>query len=49
MQYRGMPTLLRHEPPADTLYREVVNQIRGLIDCGTLRPGERIPSVRRFS
>ncbi|MCG3119245.1 MAG: Histidinol-phosphate aminotransferase [bacterium] len=31
------------------LYEQVAHQIQGLIEQGTLRPGERIPSVRRFS
>lgn len=31
------------------LYEQVAHQIKGLIEQGTLRPGERIPSVRRFS
>jgi len=31
------------------LYEQVANQIAGLIEQGTLRPGERIPSVRKFS
>ena len=30
-------------------YEEISRQIRELISSGTLRPGERIPSVRRFS
>ena len=31
------------------LYEQVAHQIAHLIEQGTLRPGERIPSVRRFS
>lgn len=31
------------------LYEQVAHQIQELIEQGTLRPGERIPSVRRFS
>src|SRR5574341_692747 len=31
------------------LYEQVAHQITGLIERGTLRPGERIPSVRRYS
>ena len=31
------------------LYRRVARQIEGLIEKGTLRPGDRIPSVRRLS
>lgn len=34
---------------AQHLYEQVAHQITGLIEQGTLRPGERIPSVRRFS
>ena len=35
---------------ADTeyLYENVAGRVRGLIEDGTLRPGERIPSVRRL-
>lgn len=33
----------------DHLYERVAHQITDLIERGTLRPGERIPSVRRFS
>lgn len=32
-----------------TLYARVASRISGLIECGTLRPGERVPSVRRYS
>ena len=32
-----------------TLYQQVADRIRGLIDAGTLRPGDRVPSVRRLS
>jgi len=32
-----------------TLYRQVADRIEGLIEGGTLRPGQRIPSVRRLS
>jgi DNA-binding transcriptional MocR family regulator len=31
------------------LYRQVADQIHALIRAGTLRPGERVPSVRRLS
>ncbi len=31
------------------LYSQVAEQIHGLIRAGTLRPGERVPSVRRLS
>lgn len=31
------------------LYDRVATSICELIDCGTLRPGERVPSVRKFS
>src|SRR5436190_20093449 len=36
-------------PPPDNLYRQVAHRISHLIERGTLRPGERVPSVRRFS
>ena len=31
------------------LYEEVVNKIAGMIGQGVLRPGERIPSIRKVS
>ena len=31
------------------LYEQVANDITGLIEAGTFRPGERIPSVRHMS
>src|SRR5688500_17100160 len=37
------------EPAADTLYEQVCGRITGLIDAGTLRGGQRIPSVRKLS
>ncbi len=33
----------------DNLYKQVAARISQLIDVGTLRPGERVPSVRKFS
>src|SRR5713226_8527596 len=33
----------------DTLYQQVAVRISELIEHGTLRPGERVPSVRRYS
>jgi len=39
----------KFENPNHHLYERVAHQISGLIEQGTLRPGERIPSVRRFS
>ena len=41
-----MQTLIREDL---LLYEEVVRQVRGLIESGTLRSGERIPSVRRLA
>lgn len=32
-----------------TLYKSVADSISALISAGTLRPGERVPSVRRLS
>jgi DNA-binding transcriptional MocR family regulator len=32
-----------------TLYQEVAARIEGLIEGGTLRPGDRVPSVRRLA
>ena len=34
---------------AAPLYSQVAEQIHALIRAGTLRPGERVPSVRRLS
>lgn len=34
---------------APTLYAELADSIQGLIEQGTLRPGHRVPSVRRMS
>lgn len=31
------------------LYRQVASHVRALIDQGTLKPGDRVPSVRRLS
>ena len=31
------------------LYETVADSITGMISAGTLRPGERVPSVRRLS
>jgi len=36
-------------PAATTLYQSLAGEIAGLIDAGTLRPGDRIPSVRELS
>ena len=33
----------------DTLYKQVALRISELIEHGTLRPGDRVPSVRRCS
>lgn len=33
----------------DFLYRQVIDLIQGHIDSGTLRPGDRLPSLRRMS
>lgn len=37
------------EPGKQPLYEEVAARIGGLIDQGTCRPGERIPSIRALS
>ncbi len=34
---------------ASPLYEQVANKVQGLIDCRTLRAGERLPSVRSLS
>src|SRR3954468_7171560 len=34
---------------AAKLYQEVADKVAHLIDSGTLRPGEKIPSVRKLS
>ena len=36
-------------PPSATLYQTLAGEIAGLISAGTLRPGDRIPSVRELS
>jgi len=36
-------------PESAPLYHQVAEQIHALIRAGTLRPGERVPSVRRLS
>src|SRR5258707_8970051 len=33
----------------DSLYKQVAFRISELVEHGTLRPGERVPSVRRYS
>jgi DNA-binding transcriptional MocR family regulator len=37
------------EPMQPPLYETVANEIAALIKAGTLRPGQRVPSVRRLS
>src|SRR5436190_6165013 len=45
-----MPTLIAApHPNSELLYDQVARQIVQLIEGGTLRPGERIPSVRTLS
>ncbi|HEY1270166.1 MAG TPA: PLP-dependent aminotransferase family protein [Candidatus Binatia bacterium] len=39
----------RETHDADFLYNQVATHIRGLIDRGTLHPGERLPSIRKLS
>lgn len=41
-----MPTL---HPEESTLYSSVADRVAGLIDKGTLRPGQKVPSVRKLS
>ena len=38
-----------HPDAHDKLYKQVALRISELIEHGTLRPGERIPSVRTLS
>ncbi len=40
---------LQIKNPNSTLYEQVAERITYLIDQGTLRPGERVPSIRRLS
>jgi len=40
---------MKDMPQAATLYQSLAGEIAGLIDAGTLRPGDRIPSVRELS
>jgi DNA-binding transcriptional MocR family regulator len=47
------PTVLMNLTPIDpsqatNLYEQVANRIRGLIEEGTLQPGDRLPSVRQL-
>src|SRR5918993_1400530 len=37
------------EATTDTLYEQVADRVAGLVDAGTLRVGQRIPSVRKMS
>lgn len=39
---------LQIRPPGGLLYEQVAERLQGLVDNGTLRPGERLPSVRRL-
>lgn len=43
------PMFRRESASADLLYEKVADHISGLIDGGTLRPGERLPSIRKLS
>ncbi len=42
---------MTHQPPNEEafLYEQLATSISKLIDGGTLRPGDRLPSVRKFS
>lgn len=40
---------MKEMPTAATLYQSLAGEIAGLITAGTLRPGDRIPSVRELS
>ncbi|MEW6156295.1 MAG: PLP-dependent aminotransferase family protein [Verrucomicrobiota bacterium] len=44
-----LQTLTSTSAPDGTLYRRIAERICQLIDQGTLRPGERVPSVRKLS
>ncbi len=44
-----MPAVPIAGAPEQPLYRRVADRVAGLIDAGTLRPGDRVPSVRRLS
>lgn len=46
--HRLSNSLTSQPGPADTLYEQVAQRITLLIDQGTLRPGERIPSIRKL-
>jgi DNA-binding transcriptional MocR family regulator len=41
--------LMTTKTEADTLYESVAERVAALIERGTLRPGDRVPSVRRLS
>jgi DNA-binding transcriptional MocR family regulator len=45
----GLDTLNHSRRTEEALYRQVAWRISELIEHGTLRPGERVPSVRKFS
>jgi DNA-binding transcriptional MocR family regulator len=45
-----MPELVPHaNAPSDALYSQLARQVVELIERGTLRPGERLPSVRELA
>jgi len=44
-----METTGQNEAAKQPLYEEIAHRIGGLIDQGTYRPGERIPSIRALS
>lgn len=41
-------TALPAREAADTAYQVIANEIRQMIEGGTLRPGDRVPSIRRL-
>ena len=53
MSHMSAPDLASHTAAQtgfqECLYKQVALRISELIEHGTLRPGERVPSVRRYS
>ncbi len=41
--------MIATSPPPSTLYEQLAESVQALIEHGTLRPGHRVPSVRRMA
>ncbi len=44
-----MSAVIANLPPPPTLYQQLAESVQKLIERGTLRPGARVPSVRRMA